>query len=397
MVAGTDLHTGDHERIRQRRVLVLLGNIPLLGQERGNIQVFYALQRMNVDALFVTNRDWGHERVQPALDSLGLSWTVAAYAGRFRRGMKAREWMRNSARIASGSFTLMRLLLRYKPTHIHICNIEHFINFLPVLGLTRVPVIYRLGDIPATHRAAYRSFWTKAIVPRVSRFVCVSEYVRSSLLTLGVPEAKCCVIYSEAPVCGRSLASEGEVKVRKGRGFTVLYAGQLTRDKGVDVLVGAAMQICRRRDDIEFLIAGDYEWRNDLAMSLRGSVKAAGMSDRIRFLGYVGAVQNLFRVSDLHVLPSVWEDPLPNVVIEAKQAAVPSIVFPSGGVPEVMEHMSDGYICADRTEESLVAGIEYYIDSPGRASIHGRNAHSSLTRLGITRFGELWNSVYADV
>ena len=352
---------------------------------------------MNVDALFVTHRDWGHSLVQPALDSLGLSWTVSAYVGRFRKGMGIREWVWNFARIISASTTLLRLLWRYKPTHIHVCNIEHFINFLPVLVLTRVPVIYRLGDVPAIHRKAFRILWTRAIVPRVSRFVCVSEHVKSSLLALGVPETKCRVIYSEPPVRVQPTASRAVDRAQKGSNFTVLYAGQLTRDKGIDVLVGAAMQMCRSRADIEFLIAGDYEWENELAMTLKESVQTAGMSDRIRFLGYVDAVQDLFRLSDLHVLPSICEDALPNVLIEAKHAGIASVVFPSGGIPEVVEHERDGYICVDRTEESLIAGIGYYVDTPERAIVHGRGAHSSLTRLEITRFDEFWDSVYAEV
>ena len=84
------------------------------------------------------------------------------------------------------------------------------------------------------------------------------------------------------------------------------------------------------------------------------------------------------------------------MLIEAKYASVPSVVFPSGGVPEVIEHGTDGYICANRDEASMIAGVEYYIDTLGRASSHGRNAFSSLSRLRITQFGELWDSVYAD-
>ena len=72
MVASTDPVALENVGARSRRVLVLLGNIPLLGQERGNIQVFYALKKHNLGAVFVTNRAWGHLHVQPMLDSLSL-------------------------------------------------------------------------------------------------------------------------------------------------------------------------------------------------------------------------------------------------------------------------------------------------------------------------------------
>jgi glycosyltransferase involved in cell wall biosynthesis len=300
-------------------------------------------------------------------------------------------------RIVSGSVSLLRLNFQYKPTHVHVCNIAEFINFLPALLTMRVPVIFRVGDIPATHRKAFGILWTKIVVPRVARFVCVSEYVKSSLLALDVPESKCRVIYSQAPVRSPQIAPDGTGVIHKGRDFTVLYVGQLTSDKGIDLLIGAAIQMCRERDEIEFLIAGDYEWEKIPSTALIECVRVAGLSDRIRFLGYVNAIPDLFQLSDLHVVPSVCEDALPNVVIEAKQAGVASVAFSSGGVSEVIEHGIDGYICAARDEANLVAGIEYYIDTPGRASDHGRNAYSSLSRLGVTRFGELWDSVYADV
>jgi glycosyltransferase involved in cell wall biosynthesis len=394
VVASTDPLALENVDARSRRVLVLLGNIPLLGQERGNIQVFYALKRHNVDALFVTNRAWGHQCIQPMLDSLGLKWTAASYLGRFRKGMGIREWWRNIACIARGSLTLWKLLQKYKPTHIHLCNVDHFINFLPVLLMTRVPLIYRLGDVPARHRKEYRLLWQRIIIPKISKFVCISEFAKSSLVSLGAPEEKCRVIYNQAPARKRPAVSSSKAKLRKGRAYTVLYVGQLAPHKGVDVLVDAAMQMCKSRNDLEFLIAGDYEWQNEFARALMGAVESAGMAEQVRFLGYVDEVQDLFRLSDLHVLPSVWEEPLSNVVMEAKQAAIPSVVFSSGGIPEVIEHGTDGFICHDKTTEGLTTGLRYYIDRPVRTSTHGQNAKASLESLSVNHFGRLWDAVF---
>lgn len=395
MAASTESLADRTSGLRQRRVLVLFGNIPLLGQERGNIQVFHALKQRNVDSLFVTNREWGHVQIQPALDSLGLKWTALTYVDGFRKGMTIGEWTRNIVRVITGSATLVRLMLRYNPSHIHLCNAENFINFLPVLAFTRVPIIYRVGDIPATHRTQFRLLWTKLIARKVSRFVCVSNFVKSSIVSLGVPETKCSVIYSEAPVRFQSVPPGDLQKVSASKTFTVLYVGQLSKEKGIGVLINVAMNICSVRDDVEFVIAGDYEWHNEYARQLRERVCGAGMSERIKFFGYVEAVQDLYRRADLHVLPSVLEDALPNVVIEAKQAGIASVIFPSGGAPELIVHGHDGFVCMDRSESSLSDGIRYYLDHLERVSAHGRNARESLDRLGITQFGEHWDSIYA--
>jgi glycosyltransferase involved in cell wall biosynthesis len=377
-------------------VLVLFGSVPLLGQERGNIQVFHALRRSGVDALFVTNRTWGHLHVRPLLDSLGLKWTDAIFLRRFTKGMGFLGWIRNIACISSASITLWMLLRKYKPTHIHVFNVNHFLNFLPALLTTRVPIIYRLGDAPEKHRRLFRVLWKRILIPKTCKFVCVSHHVKSLLMELGAPEMKCSVIYSEAPARPSSALARSSRCIEKRRAFTVLYVGQLSREKGVHVFVDAAMQLCRSDCDIEFLIAGDYEWQNEFAVALKRNVEAAGMDAQIRFLGYVNDVQDLFEVSDIHVLPSLCQDALPNVVVEAKEAGVASVVFSSGGVPELIAHDIDGFICRDTTTESLISAIRCYVDAPSRAACHGRNAKSSLERLSINRFRELWGGVYAD-
>jgi len=395
MGASTEL-SKDRPSLSQRRILVLFGSIPLLGQERGNIQVFYALRHLGVESLFVTNEKWGGEKVQPILDSLDLKWVVATYGGGFRKGMTLREWVNAIGIVASDSITLSRLIRKYKPTHIHVSNAGYFAHFLPALLLTRTPVIYRVGDAPAVHNRIYRLLWARLIARRVSRFVCVSEYIRSSILALGVPRSKCTVIYSEAPVRIKGQGQLSAKQVKKGRPLTILYVGQLSSHKGVDILVSAALTMCRANENLEFWIAGDHEWKNPFAGALKKKVAAADLRDRIQFLGFVESVNELFQNADLHVLPSVWEDPLPNVVIEAKTAGVPSVVFASGGIPEVVEHAREGYVCEEKTEAALVTGIEYYTASPERIVAHGANAKASLDRLGVTRFTELWNAVYDE-
>ena len=60
------------------RVLVVLGNSALHGQERGNIEGYRALQADGVEALFVTHARWGANEIEPFLARLGLPELVTA-------------------------------------------------------------------------------------------------------------------------------------------------------------------------------------------------------------------------------------------------------------------------------------------------------------------------------
>ena len=379
------------------RVLVLFGNIPLLGHERGNIQVFNALKARGVDALFVTHKEYGHEVIQPELDRLGHRWDVASFPRLFSRGMGFRTWIEHLRTAGQGVADFWRIGQEYEPTHVHVGHEMHFLVMLPAIKFLGVPVVYRLGDAPQQHRSLFRFLWRRVIAPNVDQFVCVSEYIRGLLLDAGAPPEKVRVIYS-FPSQRPTDLTPAPVEPFDGR--TVLYMGQLSEEKGVDLLVEAAIALCRERADVRFLLAGDYTWQNPFAEGLMRHVEALGLSDRIRFLGYVEDVPGLLAAADLHVCPSVWEEPLSNTVVEAKRAAVPSVVFASGGLPELVVHGEDGWICEAKTAESLRAGIERFLAMPeAELKTAGEAARDSMARLGITEeaFADRWAAVYGII
>lgn len=375
------------------RILVLFGSIPLFGHERANISVLASLKELGVRSLFLTDEQWGGVHVNPYLERLGLEWAGASYVVRFRRGMGVAEWMRAFGRMLRGNCTILRALGRFRPTHIYVANETYAANMLPALLLTRLPVIYRIGDAPQQHRLAFRLLW-RVLGARASAFVCVSRFILERAVAAGVPRAKLRVIYSCPLARDTSEDERGAVPAIWPEGFTVAYAGQLSADKGVDVLVQAAVSLCSRRSDIRFLIAGDYSWKNPFAQELMGRVAAAGVADRVRFLGTIQAAATLFASSDLHVCPSVWQEPLANVVLEAKAAGRASVVFPVGGLPEVVEHMVDGYVCEAPTAEALAKAIELFAGDRALTRRLGTNARAAFEgKYGLQRFTTEWSDV----
>jgi glycosyltransferase involved in cell wall biosynthesis len=399
---------------RSARVLVQLGGIPLWGQERGNIQVFTGLKEVGVDALFVTHKHYGHEVIQPALDRLQHKWIRGTYPKRIGRHMTVRQWLERLGEIALGNWDFFRAGQAYQATHIHVCNEGHFLTLLPAIRALRVPVIFRLGDEPRQHTPFFRKLWRRAIIPSVSQFVCVSEFIREKLLAAGAPPERVRVIYSYPQermplrpgerLGGSSGRINGDehllaLSTEPFDGRTFVYVGQLNALKGVDLLVGAALRLCRERDDVRFLIAGDYSWQNPFAERLIEEVAAAGVAQRIRFLGYVADVERLLSLGDVHVCPSVWEEPLSNTVVEAKQIGRPSLVFASGGLPELVTTGLDGIVVTDKTEDGLYSALSRAaaISEDRLAEMSGA-ARSSQQRLGITRdqFIRAWADVYSN-
>jgi glycosyltransferase involved in cell wall biosynthesis len=311
--------------------------------------------------------------------------------------------IRNLALVARdlvvGWWELIQIIRQFRPTHIHVPNEYQSVYNIPVLAASGVPIVYRLGDAPVETPRFLRELWSRLVVPSVSCFVCISEFIKREAIKAGASEEKIRVIYNFPPE-RPSLPPGERIRVESFAGRTVLYMGQLSEEKGVDLLIEAAVDLCQIRDDVRFLIAGDYTWQNPFAETLIEQVRVLGLSDRIAFMGYVKDIPGLLAVADIHVCPSVWEEPLSNVVPEAKQAGVPSVIFPSGGLPELVAHEQDGYVCREKSAGALREGIEYFLDSDEeRLDEAGLAARVSLEQLGITRqvFTEAWREVYESI
>lgn len=389
------------------RVLVSLGNLNLNGQERGNIEVYRALKRDGVEALFATHAEWGGQHLQPALERLGLEWTPVPYARHFTKRLGLVGAARNLRHLRASSQAFRGVARSFRPTHVHLANPHYALNVLPALGPIGASVIYRMGDAPTLHHAAYRQLWTRGILPRVDRFVCNSRYVQQTALDSGIPETKTTVILSTPPRRAGldvsdlpdDLASEARGETNY-EGRTVVFMGQLSEHKGVGVLVEAALRLCADRNDVRMLIAGVPSGDARSVPRLVDTVLRSGLGDRIRFLGYVRDVPGLLRLGDVHVAPSLWEEPLANTVLEAKREGVPTVLFPSGGLPElVVEHGLDAWLCPEKTVAALVDGLEHYLDLPDATLDAARDAaRDSLGTLGCDEatFRARWLEVLTE-
>lgn len=67
---------------------------------------------------------------------------------------------------------------------------------------------------------------------------------------------------------------------------------------------------------------------------------------------------NLYNAADLFVIPSL-QDNLPNTVVEAMACGVPCIGFNVGGLPQMIDHLHNGYIAEYKNAGDLANGIRW--------------------------------------
>jgi glycosyltransferase involved in cell wall biosynthesis len=73
-------------------------------------------------------------------------------------------------------------------------------------------------------------------------------------------------------------------------------------------------------------------------------------------MGFV-APDDFYKQVDVVVAPSIWHDPGPLVVADAKAAGRPLLGTRFGGMPEVIEHGRSGWLIPPGGLDELVTGI----------------------------------------
>ncbi|MGH8442068.1 MAG: glycosyltransferase family 4 protein, partial [Nevskiaceae bacterium] len=265
----------------------------------------------------------------------------------------------------------------FQPTVIHIGTFSFFLNLWPALALSRAPILYRAGDHPGDHTVFHRLAWRYAVYPLTTMMVAVSEFVATAHRRLGLDGRKLTVIPNAMPTDAPRPAPRADAPP------CLLFVGQMAPHKGVHHLVEAALRLGLRFPELEVDIVGPSD--TPYAQQLMRSVADAGMAERIRFHGYQADPAPFYAQATVHVAPSQCNEAFGLVVLEAKAAAVPSVVFRDGALPDMVRHGRNGWVCAEPTSAALETALERYLRDPALAREHGVAAQRSIAELGVDR------------
>lgn len=133
----------------------------------------------------------------------------------------------------------------------------------------------------------------------------------------------------------------------------VLYAGRLSPEKGVEILLDSFEILSNKHKHIKLLIAGEGILKNKVEEKARSQ-------KNMRFLGWQNDEQlaELYSIVDVVVIPSIVPEGHPRVAEEAMQFKRPIVGFPLGGLEEILEKYSLGMPVSEKTPQSLATAIE---------------------------------------
>jgi glycosyltransferase involved in cell wall biosynthesis len=293
---------------------------------------------------------------------------------------------------------LLRDAWWFRATHIFVSDHVTALRNAPALLLLKLSgrrVVLRLGNAPDQGRF-YRLVWRLGINPFVDVFVCNSQFTERELAAHGIAASKRLTIAHTPPM--RQAVTTG-VEARDCS--RVIYVGQIIPEKGIDLLLDALGLLVGRGRQVRLDVVGRIDgWVPPEHEGYRASLIArAGAPDlrgRVQFLGHREDVPQLMQTAAIHCCPSRKEqrEAFGIVVIEAKQAGIPSVVMPSGALPELIAHGEDGWVCREETPAALAEGLEYFLD-PGRLAHAMAAARKSAAAFSRDRFEGSWCGVFA--
>lgn len=155
----------------------------------------------------------------------------------------------------------------------------------------------------------------------------------------------------------------------------ILFAGQIAKYKGADLLIEAFLQIKDSYPDVTLHFVGNpHKEFEDEFLKAINTPEAGG---RINYWGYRNDVHDFLKSAYIFVQPSrpsLVNEAFGRGVIEAMAAGVPSVCFRSGALPEHVIHGVTGLICEDESASCLARHLQILIVDPMLRNTYAQQA-----------------------
>lgn len=263
-------------------------------------------------------------------------------------------------------FGIRRLVTRLRPRRIH-ANVpkSHMALFcLSLLGYRgaccfHMRELFAKGSAPAL---LYGMLFPR----RQSTVIAISRTVQNSL-PRRMREAST-VIYN-----GVVVEKHPRPPDRLHQGMRLLYCGRIVPWKGCHVLVDVFQELKARipSASLSLTLAGDTSyWSAEYRVGLDEGIRSRGLERDCMVLPNTDDVRALYARHDVFVNASCRE-PFGRSIAEAQGAGLPVVSFDSGGVSEIVEHGSTGFLIPCGEKEAFVKALMDFAERPQLAAEMG--------------------------
>ena len=259
-------------------------------------------------------------------------------------------------------FSLFRIIQKYKPNVVHI-RFWSIFSILPIiiyfLGVKNI--IYtdeHSNDDTNPFKNKVTFLRNKFCFKFVKRVVAVSKFVERRCAKIpGTNPQKVVLIYNGVNLnrFAPSTTTNGMKKRFEipSNNKVITTIAHLIPEKGVDYFLEAAKILLASEKALIFLVVGEGSHIKKL-LDLTNRLE---INEHVRFLGIRNDTDEILKVTDIFVCPSVWNEAFGLVIAEAMGCGKPVVASSVGGIPELIEDSITGILIPPARPKDLAEAI----------------------------------------
>ncbi len=263
--------------------------------------------------------------------------------------------------------------------------------------IARVPLVYHVHSPTSRDSTHSLRNWLNNATEQFSltgidRLITVSHSLAQHMVDEGIDRDRIVTVCNGVPAAG-PLSERSAPNATWTLGTVALFRPR----KGLEVLLHALAQLRQRAVPVRLCAVGGFE-TPEYKQSIHTLAKQLKVEDLIDWVGFTQDVARQLAQMDLFVLPSLFGEGLPMVVLEAMTAGVPVVATRVEGVPEAIRDGVDGVLAEPDDANDLQHAIGEMIEHPDRWQTMRRQAyHRHAEHFSDRRMAEQVAEIYRAV
>lgn len=141
--------------------------------------------------------------------------------------------------------------------------------------------------------------------------------------------------------------------------FVITFVGRIVKDKGINELIEAFINLSKKYNNLKLLLVGDYEEHlNPIKNENKILIDSL---DSIITVGFQNDIRDFLSITDLFVLPS-YREGLPNSLIEAGSFGIPLLATNINGCNEIIDDCITGILVEKKSAKKLEEAIDKLLE-----------------------------------
>jgi glycosyltransferase involved in cell wall biosynthesis len=241
------------------------------------------------------------------------------------------------------------------------------------------------------HDAATGAHWTERLARRVrpDLAICNSRYTATSLADL-YPHVPVVVLAAPVDTSPQRLSDAERDEVRRAletrpEAVAIVQVSRMEPWKGHSTIIDALGRLARARPDSPewvWWVVGGPQRPEEAAYveSLAAAARAAGIADRVRWLGERTDVRRLLAAADVYCQVTAAPEPFGIAYVEALAAGLPVVASRAGGAVEIVDD-SCAVLVPPGDAPALAIGLERLITDPEYRAVLASHAPARARQL----------------